>query len=265
MAYRSLFFLISLYGIADGRLSRPRIPQFVQGESVWAQQLLQPQYCNRVEFLHIPKTGGTTVELAASNYGVNWGSMRFNNFSCFGDMANPTHYVSAHHVPPAHAIEPIKQVYAKAERVFCISRHPYDRLISEFKYRVGLHWFKFENELPGWLPEWTTCTAESLNRFIEMELFDFPSHQYDLDLHLIPQSTYIWEGEKQWCTDILRLDGFPDNFNTLMEKLNMDVRVKAEHNNEAKCKLTSADLLNTSRSLILSAYRDDFVRLGYSA
>jgi len=163
-------------------------------------------------------------------------------------------------VPPAEASWPIRKLYSSAERIFCITRNPYDRLTSEYKYRLE----KDHRQSTGDLFVGDDCTADSLNVFVQKVLRAFTSgSRYSLDAHLIPQSTYIWEGERKWCTDVLRLDGLPWNFNKLMKSLDVNAHMDGERDNPSTCQLTSAALSNKSKSLIQSVYHDDFVRLGY--
>jgi len=293
-----IIFLAGLSTIADShltdsahpqlrRLTASEHPQLLRGEFSWAQELLQQR--SHVEFMHIPKTGGTTIENIGFASGLKWGSYRFNNYSGFDAVAEEDDvWASAYHVPPAKASWPIRQVYSSAERVFCITRNPYDRLVSEYRYKIdrrqqrrqkrrerrrrrlrtgqqllqGRHHIR--PRVAG-LYKGHDCTAEGLNIFVEKGLSAFMSgRRFMLDCHLIPQSNYIWEGEKQWCTDVLRLDGLPWNFNKLMKSFGVNAQMDGEHENPSTCQLTSAALSNKSKSLIQSVYHEDFARLGYS-
>jgi len=262
-----IVLLIGFFSIAESRLTASGHPhlggvtaseysQLLRGEFPWAWDLLRQQF--RVEFIHIPKTGGTTIESIGLAYGLNWGMYRFGNYSGYDAVAGHNDvWLSAHHVPPAEASWPIRKLYSSAERIFCITRNPYDRLTSEYKYRL-------ENRKRQDLFVGDDCTADSLNFFVQKVLRNFMSgDRYFLDAHLIPQSKYIWEGEKKWCTDVLRLDGLPWNFNKLMKSLDVNAHIDGEHENPSTCQLTSAALSNKSKSLIQSVYQDDFVRLGY--
>jgi len=184
---------------------------------------------------------------------------RFGNYTGFDVVAGQNDvWLSAYHVPPAEASWPIRQLYFSAERVFCITRNPYDRLTSEYKCRLD----KDEQGqflTIGDLFVGDDCTADSPNVFVQKALHAFTSgSRYSLDAHLIPQSEYMWEGQKKLCTDVLRW-----NFNKLIKSLDVNAHMDGERENPSTCQLTSAALSNESKSLIQSVYHDDFVKLGY--
>jgi hypothetical protein len=216
----------------------------------------------RLEFLHIPKTGGSTIEQVGISHQVMWGMYRFGNYTDRGPLAeHPKLWVSSFHAPPAAAIEPIRQIYESAEKVFCITRNPYERAISEYTYRMTNPDLR---RGPSSLYEGNECTTEGLNIFIQRALTRVVAgEKFILDQHLVPQSEYIWEGERQWCTAILRLDGLPYNFNNLMKSMDMDIVMDQEHSNPSSCTLPLAALSNKSKSLIQSVYHDDCMRLKY--
>jgi len=216
---------------------------------------------SRLAFMHIPKTAGTTIEDVGIVHGVRWGRRQMH-----WGMQNMSdgHRCSSHHVPPAFAQERVKQAYTGIN-TFCITRDPYERLVSEYAYQKSAPLGHLHNH-SGFFAN-ASCTSEDLNIFISRALTAVLSgDKFVNDCHFVPQSEYIWEGEKQWCTYILRMDGLPWNFNSLMEDLGMDVKLEEEdRSNPSWCSgMSTAWLTNDTKSLIRQVYHDDFITLGYS-
>ena len=95
-----------------------------------------------LEFVHITKTGGTTIERVGCENGFKWGSMHyFPYFDCEGpdvsswemrkqDYAN----ISPWHTPPKilEKLVDDKENPFKGSDLFTIVRNPYTRFVSEY-------------------------------------------------------------------------------------------------------------------------------------
>ena len=81
-------------------------------------------------FVHIPKTGGTSIENAALKQNIKWG--RFVNWKIHNTdntlfkFKNPGQKC---HMPPCTLPS-----YYSDKRLFCVVRNPYTKIISEFKW-----------------------------------------------------------------------------------------------------------------------------------
>ena len=118
-------------------------------------------------FVHIPKTGGTTIEEEAyRKHGILWGRRALQS-------SNRTH-CSPWHAPPS-----LNPGYYSGRRVFCVVRHPLDRLISEYRWR----WFTRIRRF-GHLP----CNAAQLNMFVMRFLStESAMDNKHMGCHMIPQ------------------------------------------------------------------------------
>ena len=166
-----------------------------------------------LELAHIPKTGGTAVELAGARGGIPWSYCHF--YSKFipvyisattgnknlpecptsqpgitEGMADQRIY-NKYHAPPCFFQ---KSFYLKAA-VFGIVRNPYDRIISGFFYNARLsrkfnrthkemnEWIhrmlKPMKDLPAWRAQWL-CSSQ------------MPTKYFALGGHLIPQYDFIF-------------------------------------------------------------------------
>merc|ERR1712003_62510 len=91
---------------------------------------------------------------------------------------------------------------------FCLTRHPYSRLVSEYAYALAVlqqssHHVDAEDHRhhhPRSIFMKPPCTAEGLNYFIQESLREyFGGQKYLHNCHFLPQSDYIWGPNKTWC------------------------------------------------------------------
>jgi hypothetical protein len=213
----------------------------------------------RLLFVHIPKNAGTTIEDIAFNTGVKWG----RHYTLQPQRLPDGNVCQAWHTPPAYfpgATNP----YSDAE-VFCVTRDPTDRMLSEYTYLVSVKWGDNNPRLRT-APE---CSELGLNNFVASTLRVVQSGQpFVSDCHFTPQTMFIYGPHKQWCTNIIRIDGLPDSFNNLMsDKGYPGVQLgKQKKNTRAhKCEnLSVQSFTPETKQLISQVYATDFQRLGYT-
>lgn len=212
----------------------------------------------RLLFAHIPKNAGSTIEDLAHNSGVNWG-----RFHVPSNLRMPDgNWCSKWHVPPAYL--PAPNPYENAE-VFCVTRDPYDRMLSEYRYLLNVKWGDGNPRLRKGPP----CTENGLNLFVRDTLLLVAQGQrFISDCHFTPQTEFIWGPHKQWCTNILRIDTLPGSFNNLMSQKGypqITLGPKQKKNSMAdKCDgLTTANFWPETKQLLNQVYASDFAKLGY--
>jgi len=214
----------------------------------------------KLTFMHIPKNAGTAVEELAYCHGIMWGKY---NPLIHGYRSMPDNWkCSQYHVPASilqkhESRSPYSKVHAGS--VFCIVRHPYERIVSHYKYLIKTH--KGGN---------FTCDEKSLNSYVErtMRLVQH-GNEYMEDCHLVPQAEYIWnnDGEKL-CHHVLYIgDNFDRSFASLMYNYDLPTSMYAlpESNvDKDLCGSLGVDSLsNASTGLLDHVYAKDFHRLNF--
>mmetsp|Transcript_21232 Transcript_21232/g.49423 ORF Transcript_21232/g.49423 Transcript_21232/m.49423 type:complete len:385 (-) Transcript_21232:113-1267(-) len=225
----------------------------------------------RLEFLHIPKNGGTAVELAGIQGGIRWSaeSVGFTGIQHMPDGSSCARY----HVPPRLYRG---GMYTHAH-VFCVVRHPFERAVSEYQYLLnddlqaltatswGWQYYKMYN---NGLYDYTPCTSQGLNHFVQRTLSMYnEGNKYIDDCHHVSQSEFIWDdaGHRQ-CDSILRLENLAQEFNQLMSKHGYEVRINPNpyYSSAELCPNISVDsLTDKSRQMLREVYADDFRLLGF--
>lgn len=107
-------------------------------------------------FCHIPKTGGTSIENAAKELGINWGKYERQNQYL-------VHGINKWHTP--QRLE---------GTVFCVIRNPLDRILSNFKHVHPTNLYHVDL-LNNWIPSILQLAKEN---------------PYIRDAHFLPQSEF---------------------------------------------------------------------------
>lgn len=190
-----------------------------------------------LEFIHIPKNAGTTIENVANESNVKWGRFRPEH------RENTTNTKCAYwHTPPKYF--GVNSLYKKDE-TFCVIRDPFERMVSEYKYR------NTDKE---------THTKAKMNKWIQDHLQPMYYNDGEKNCHFVPQHEYIYDnfGNKT-CTHILRFDNLTTDFNDMTKKHNIDVKLTdSRRDNATPDSLTVEDLDKNTKEAIRSIYSKDF-------
>ena len=223
-----------------------------------ASRALQPA-SSSLQFVHIPKNGGSSIEMFAGSIGRQWAGARDDwpegptplcayDFSFSeGDAVGGG---SKWHVPPhvwkAHGQDP----YAGSEN-FCVVRNPYTRIVSEFVYNQA-----FGRAGPG--PE---CDGSVLNAWVNASLSAMiqlavtpnavpPANAGKYDCHLLPAAHYVGGGG---CEHVLHFETLNSDFARLMADREGIADAELPHSNPAGCQMPVSLLDDKSRALIQQA------------
>jgi hypothetical protein len=191
---------------------------------------------NKLDFIHIPKNAGTSIENLGEKYNILWG--RFNkNIKVYKN--SPCDQFIWH--SPYIVKESNKQYFA-------LIRNPYDKLISEFYYMNDLE--------------------ETTNKEEHIELFRkwFDSIKDDIywnNCHILPQSKYVYdENNKKVIQHIIYMDkDMNKNLDNLFKKFNLNIDINDlnnDNNTGYKKSFTKEDLDQETLDKIYNMYIDDF-------
>lgn len=161
-----------------------------------------PYQCRQAEIslIHIPKSGGSSIENAGFSKGLLWGflyekprfrKLRMENIpvessvpNCVGGFSQKGKCCSLWHIPPmwVHDGRP----HYRAPVRFCAVRDPYSRVLSEYSFRHGR--------------QTRAKTCNQLNRtqvnvWLRDQMTTYISGSVGLDdCHWIPQHAYVQQG-----------------------------------------------------------------------
>lgn len=156
-------------------------------------------------FVHIPKTGGGTVELRLGKqlYGNNWGSIRKEKMSINGRWSQ--------HFAMKDYQEEYKDLNLESFYKFCFVRNPWDRAVSEYLYMIKMKGCNCSIEdapatFSSYVKEGFTCSWGS---------------------HVIPQSDYILDEKgKKVVDDVFKFEDFENEFNKGMRAIGIKIDEK---------------------------------------
>lgn len=213
-----------------------------------------------LEFIHIPRTGGTAVENAAKKF-MLWGVQKpqLKGQMVVGPKGQKCH---GQHVPPSL----VPDLY-EGKETFCIFRDPFDRMISQFGFQVSM----FPNGK-------FKCNARDLNAFLTERLEPKKpkemqsGYPFGSDCHFLPQAAYIFawdknrkavDRSKRWCTHVFHFEEFGEELNAFWAERGFGARMSPKKrsgtsSNGACLTLKASDLSEDVKSLIKRVQHDDF-------
>jgi hypothetical protein len=182
----------------------------------------------RLEFVHIPKTGGTVIEAVAAKGGIHWTICHFLSSSEVAAMSmniiqcperddsgyskwkevQPFHGIVWWHLPPSYFFKYAEILPANpyfGSDMFAVVRDPYERLISEYYYQQS--WLvsadkRLLTQDVRYFNEWIktkvkTYAHSSCQRSAKSDLFQSTNatkSYLSFDGHLISQYDYVFDG-----------------------------------------------------------------------
>jgi hypothetical protein len=281
--------------IRIGERQQPKQHQQQQEQHQQEQQQQQQQHeqQRRLEFVHIPKTGGTAIESIASDANITWSIchfgipkniliISFNLTRCLPDGLKHDwpwkpkfNQCPWWHVPPAYieAFFPEHNPYAGAD-LFTVVRNPYERTISEYYYAIqDVHQGKNKEDGMNDERKFNDVLNKQLSKFLsEMRRGDasrkLPGNKkYFMNSgHLIPQYDFVYDIDrrKKIVEHVLRFEHLREDFSTLMDRYDLPLELPTKvYRSSAKKELGVHNLTSENLLLIENIYWDDFREFGY--
>lgn len=212
-------------------------------------------------FIHIPKTGGTTIERSFLANGFNVGiyntdfykssiykSNEYDNKNIIIKNDRIELECSFWHVPYKYD----NYINFNNYITFTVVRNPYSRLLSEYNWREFGKFYKLDPN------------TENINEFIDSFLNN-GEISYDGDCHLVPQNEYIYDYYGNKVENILKQETLDEDILKFIEKYNLDIKYSHEVYNSQKSKnLQISDLTDKSIQTINKYYKLDFDMFNYN-
>ena len=223
-----------------------------------------------LEFVHIPKTAGSTIERVGAAHNITWGGCHFPEMSTRGvkqcppadlgiegrlienlppfDQSPDIQYIHWH-VPP-HKWKPN---YFQQKCLFTVVRNPYELVLSTYYDRFGGYGGRYPNR------------PRNMNKVIQ-ELLVQPIGMYGG--RFVPQSDFVFDDNgTQVIPHVLKMESLSEDFDRLMATYHLShVSVGTERYNKrntARRVLTIHHFTNRTIQLIQERYRRDFEMLDY--
>lgn len=225
---------------------------FMQSQSQERQEFHLPT--RPLEFVHITKTGGTSIEAAAALVGVNWGVCHYEKIEDAGcilppdlDYTETTKFVGKEswHQPLQHFVD---NPFRNAD-TFAVVRNPYDRYISEY-----------------YCP-WGGSNAPNINKDDPDVMNDYLQKRIpkEIEPHWLPQHYYIFDKGKRMVDHVLHFEKLEMEFPELMKQYNLHIVLPNKKHNSFKNsnKLTAEDLYPETLAIINHVAALDFELFGY--
>ena len=192
-----------------------------------------------IEFIHITKTGGTSIENWGIDNNIKWSYKKKEYFESF--QVSKFNIKSKWHIPPQFFIDnPYKN-----KKTFTIVRNPYNRLISEF-------YCNFDG-----YKDCNNCSKDDFNLWIK---------------NLVNNKTVI-SGLPQYlympCDYILKFENLQEDFTNFIRNYDDKniLNTTLPHSNKGKYinnnKFTINDLSSENIELINNYYNKDFELFNY--
>ena len=181
---------------------------------------------SRLDFVHIPKTGGSAIEKAAASNGVAWAACHFPflKFAEWGCPSPPDFGLEARstigpfnpwHVPPRFWTRNL----LLGKRLFTVVRNPYDRMVSAY-YDPWEGYKGAERNDPVTMNAWIQEKIEKDNPLSS-------------GIQFLPQWVYVVDERTGdgVVEVVLRQENLTDSFNAFMRREGLSIRLDSDRLN----------------------------------
>ena len=218
----------------------------------------------KVILVHIPKTGGTSIEVAIHTHYYRYGygviftneknkinQIRYENLKKVCEMRSldvTKSYALQHFTSNEYKIILGDDTFNEYFK-FAICRNPYDRIVSEFFWcqipKIGnRHGQSFDDYL----------------QYVQKCVLDRNYYETVYHDHFMPQHEFIYDEKNNLQIDrLFKYENFDEVENFLKEELNVtNIQHLNKRSNNKKIELT-----DKQKELIYEIYKNDFILLNY--
>jgi len=196
----------------------------------------------QLKFIHITKTGGTSIEDCAIKHGVRFGRFHVKYRSV----------VYPHGGPQYHSFFPdIPESMRTQNDWFMVVRNPYDRILSEYHCEWG------GSDKYGFKNNSQNSSVDRMNQYIQACILN----RAPMGEHYSEQYKYLDPSENV-KVHVLKFENLRKEFDALMVQYNLNITLNVHHNKNAK-RFSVSDFSKTTIELINAIYEPDFRLFGY--
>ncbi|HIK31249.1 MAG TPA: sulfotransferase family 2 domain-containing protein [Oscillatoriales cyanobacterium M59_W2019_021] len=183
-----------------------------------------PNYANDCIFIHINKTGGSSVEVAL---GLKW-----------------------EHKTAIEKIEEVGKKRWDRKFTFAFVRNPWDKVVSHYCYRVKTNQTNLGTN-PIDFTDW-----------VKLAYGDRNPEYYDKPKMFMPQSDWIVDNSGEILVDFVgRFESLEGDFKVVCDRLNRNVELPHKKKSERRSYQSYYD--RESQEIIAEWFREDIDRFGY--
>tara|TARA_B100000787_G_C16116761_1_gene260714 strand:+ start:144 stop:842 length:699 start_codon:yes stop_codon:yes gene_type:complete len=173
----------------------------------------------KIIFVHIPKTGGGTIEKTLGIYGNdNNGNLSPDHTLLYGKYKNKF----LQHLTISQIKEINKKEFATYKKISFV-RNPYDKIISEYLWRIQVYG-KRKLEFKEYIIEEVVPRKNNINKFVK-NFYKDESFVPFLDAHYINQVDYLFLNKKLAVDEIGKFENFEDDFTRIFNKKPINTKV----------------------------------------
>ena len=187
-------------------------------------------------FIHIPKTGGTSIELTFKKR-IKGSHKHLTLFDYENELKTE-----------------IEKYF-----VFSVIRNPWDRLVSYWKYRQGKPHAPIDgklNEFDKWLKFISSLDLNNLNG--KTARGNIPDFRMGLDL----QFNSLLNKKNEINVNLIRFENLQEDFNTICDKIGIPQQ-QLPHKNATKHKHYTEYYDDETREIVAEKYAKDIENFGY--
>lgn len=196
----------------------------------------------KILFIHIPKTGGISIERALLTANDTKRFPRADLNILFGDVEK-NKKMPYQHLTMGQIFNDFKfDEIDTFDFIFCVVRNPYERVISEIN--------------------WLKCDIDNYFNDLEKNILRVRAEGYssEVDTHVLTQYSYIDKFE-----DRIKIYKFEDGLRKIFDDLEiiLDKKIPDVHENLSKKTYTKENLLPNYKKIINIHYKVDFEKFNY--
>jgi len=194
----------------------------------------------RVLFIHIPKTGGTTIERHLKRLGrvdlLNGNRKQFKELPC-----SPQHF----HISVLNSLFNLNEF----DYIFAVVRCPFARIKSEFQMRIRGKQKK------------SSVTKPDINPWLTNTLAQYGKNKFIYDNHIRPQIEFLYDMENNFLSTKIDVFNFDIGIPVILEKVFSILDIKFQYSENLRGqtfqKFDTVDLSSESCNKIKNFYNKD--------